>query len=163
MIDRHIASFGGAQIERGFCEACGTTAFILDGKLQCCGRYVGKAEEPLQVQYVSETVRKRKALSEKQKIALVYLQEGKCFYCGRLFGTEYYKVKDKNKEVKKTTIHFDHVQPFINGGGNLGNTLAVCNICNHAKAAKVFDTVQDVCDFMKEYMRKNIRFVRSSL
>ena len=159
MRDRHLAAYGSVLIERGFCEKCQSTAFILDGKLQCCGAKVAEPESKLQVCAMSIPSTRNKGLKAHVKRLMIEVQGNKCFYCGRKFGSAYIKKNSPAHTVRFTTVTFDHVQPFVNGGRDTHNRVAACNLCNAVKSDKVFDNLFQIGIYTSKKLKEKYSFV----
>lgn len=134
----HTAIYGNVKIRRGYCGRCRVSAFILDGKLQCCYSAVDfKSDRAVRV---CEPEQRRRYPSAAERRMILEQQRNECLYCERGFET---RATWKGKEVE-LRICWDHIVPFShsqnNGWANFG---AACQICNSLKSAKMFDTLDE--------------------
>jgi 5-methylcytosine-specific restriction endonuclease McrA len=136
---RHVAQYGSVKTERGYCEECKETAFIVDNRLQCCGAKVASIElDDLPTYQLSEPRKKRKVLKPAIKKLILEFQSGKCMYCGC-----------KLSLTSGIKVHFDHVIPFINSNTSEHNIVATCDYCNLHKNDKMFDSITDIQIYMR--------------
>lgn len=140
-----IALYGTTPIQRAFCSVCASYAFVIDGKLQCCERpYAAPAKEDQLVRF-SESERKRKKPPPWWKKKTIAEQRGRCFYCGRRFGTVLIR---KNKETT-LGVHWDHVEAWCFAHDNrLFNFVASCSLCNLFKSNKSFYSIESIRDYL---------------
>jgi hypothetical protein len=158
MLDRHIARYGGNNIERGYCENCKTTALIIDDVLQCCDTKLLHVDSgSLSVYQLSEYPSKRKRIPLHVKKLILELQGDKCFYCGTVFGTYY--IVNSHTGVKQTSIQYDHIVPFVTGCNNDHNIVAACNLCNMYKGAKVFNDLSEIILYCRKRILDKITFL----
>ena len=146
-----IASeYGNTLLLRGYCKECGTTAIILDGKLQCCDKtYTKEASKYFLRRKEVPALNHRKTLPPGKIKKKLEEQENKCIYCGIHFGEPYYR---KGK-VRFTEVHWDHFTPFTYSQNNKKNNfVAACSICNQLKSNKIFLDVDDARKYIL-YMR----------
>ena len=134
----HIAIYGNVKILRGICRSCGTTAFIEDGRLACCGARANV--EPSRYVRVSEPDFERKRPSVLVQKQILNEQGNLCYYCLRRFGQEvYYRGRRRATTLR---IHWDHKVPWIfSQNNNPENFVAACHICNGIKSDKCFTDV----------------------
>lgn len=156
VLDKHKAVYGSVCMERAYCTDCETTAFIIDQKLQCCGKIVIDDISTDKVQFMSESRKTREYISPGVKKCIIELQDNKCFYCGKTFGSCYRKVGASR--VSQTRAVFDHILPFANGGSNRHNIVAACNICNGKKSAKMFNNLYEAILYLRDYVRSRFIF-----
>ena len=123
------AIFGSVMMLRIFCENCGSEAFVIDGKMACCGK-------PVDLEEVKQAKRKRESISSDrhgkpprsvQKEILKH-QLYQCIYCG---------VGLRGKRI----INFDHFIPFSYLGSGNKNFVASCEDCNKIKSSMLFDSI----------------------
>lgn len=135
----YIALYGNVKVLKSKCPECKRTAFVIDGCMACCG---AKPDQSIPNSYKreSDVPQERKRPPKKDQRRILDLQENRCIYCGRYFGTVVYNGK-KNVVLK---IHWDHFVPFAYSQNNKeANFLAACNICNLLKCARMFQTVEE--------------------
>ena len=105
---------------------------------------------------------KRSAPTRKFRNNLVSKQKGRCIYCGREFGTYFYR----NGKVKKLFACADHRIPYSFLQANPGhNFVMACQICNGFKSDKIFTTMEDCENHLndkwnKELRAKSIEFIK---
>lgn len=92
----------------------------------------------------------RKPCSKLVRYKLLNQQYNKCVYCGLYF----------NKLNPPT---FDHIIPFKYVGNSLGdiNWVACCKICNLIKSAKLFESKQEIIDYVRT--RKDLSYLPKKL
>lgn len=145
----HIGIYGGIQIKRGFCKKCNGYAFVIDGKLQCCDEKHDDQAQKYKV--ISEPCGKRREPGNKIKQKILILQNDKCFYCNKPFGTMY----ERNGKINFTKLRWDHKVPFSYTQNNeTDNWAAACNICNGIKSNKMFSTIEEVIEYVEERRKK---------
>lgn len=143
----HYARYGNVYIKRMYCQHCKQMAFVIDGKMACCGRPANF--EGHRVKIMASPRRKRKPLTPKQKETILKRQNNRCFYCGKEFGDVIYN--SKRGKVYYLRPCFDHIDPYVHNYNNYkDNFVAVCQICNGIKSDKVFDSVEEVRNYVKE-------------
>ncbi len=139
MSRHHIALYGNVKIPSAFCEACHRTAFVLDGKLQCCDAPICNFN-PTHFKRVSEPEFSRSQPSAMDKQAILNAQDHRCFYCERLFGEWVHK----NKKPIRLRLNWDHLTPFSYQANNsTSNFVAACHLCNNWKRNFVFQTIEE--------------------
>lgn len=126
--------YGSVTLVRGRCTACGELCLICrDGLSSCCrakalrstGRVVRECTGPY----------KRRQPSEAAKRALLDAQNGKCFWCGREFGTWVMSPKGICHEC---TPVWDHYVPYWYTGSSADDQfVASCRQCNSFKSARI--------------------------
>lgn len=138
----HKARYGSVEMLRGHCPDCGRISLIQDGKFLCCDAPV--AASTAKVKAVKQMIalpRRRKLPPTSVLNRRLEAQGHQCFYCGQPFGTPYWS---RNK-LCFTRVEWDHMVPFIYSHNNqLENFVACCQVCNHSKGSKMFDTLTEV-------------------
>lgn len=148
-----VAIYGSVAIERHYCPDCQRMSLVLDGLLACCSEAV--RQRPHQYKKMATGSARRARPSPALQRQLLEEQNGCCLYCDRRFGTTY------SLGNRQFTVHltWDHQIPFVylqaNGDRNWA---AACNRCNGWKGSRMFDTVQDVRDYVAtRWMRRLTR------
>jgi len=152
---QHKSYYGNICMDRMYCEECGTYCLIIDGIKQCCDEPV-KVTKSKKIKIMSPPEKKRRCLSKKDRVAILEKQGNKCFYCGREFGSYYYR--DGKKKVLK--LHYDHIMPYVGTyNNNAKNIVAACHICNLIKSSHVFKTIEQAKDHINDRrLVKGIRY-----
>ena len=133
-----IALYGNIGIERGFCRACKSYAFIRNGCLVCCGAPVNA--EPKKFYRECEAPQHRKTPPPAEKRRILEEQENCCFYCGLSFDDHNYR----HGLPVKLKLNWDHQLPYSYSQNNkIANFVAACHICNKYKSDKVFQTMEE--------------------
>lgn len=133
-----IALYGNIALERGYCKDCGTTAFIKNGVLACCGTEINKT--PDKFYRVSGSPQHRKLPPVKDRQRKLEEQENKCFYCD----VEFDSIRWRKGRAIRIRIHWDHKLPYAYSQNNHSeNFVAACHVCNAIKSDKVFQTVEE--------------------
>lgn len=134
------AIYGTKTLIRAKCQnpdCYGCWAFVLDGRMACCG-WQNEAEID-GVKRMTQAEPKRRLPSLKDRFLQIRAQDNRCFYCGLQF-----KSLTKNRYRKKyyrLKLEWDHISPFVWGqNNNPTNFVAACQICNRLKGAKIFPT-----------------------
>jgi hypothetical protein len=145
----HIAIYGAVKIKRGHCKKCKDYAFIIDKTFTCCNSSVdGKINK---YKRMSDASGIRRKPNVKIQMNILNNQRNKCKYCDIEFGELYFK---SNKPFI-SRVHWDHLVPFSYLQENpYGNWIASCNICNSIKSNKVFETIQEVKDYVVYHRKK---------
>jgi 5-methylcytosine-specific restriction endonuclease McrA len=151
---KHLAIYGSIKLQRMYCKKCKDMALVVDNKLLCCNSDVGnKLQKGIEI-IVNGEQRKRPGLAEQEKI--LKIQNNKCLYCNKPFGTMY--VREGKNYVRYTQIHYDHLIPYSYCKQNKNNFVAACNICNSIKYNKMFNTVEEAFYYV-EYNRKKKGYI----
>lgn len=130
--------FGNTSIYRRKCRVCGGAAFVIDGKLTCCGVPVNSV--PKGFIRECEPVQCRKSPPVLEKKRLLELQENRCFYCGVAFGS----IHIRNGKPIKIMLNWDHQLPYAYSQNNkTENFVAACHVCNGIKCDKIFRDVEE--------------------
>ena len=78
-------------------------------------------------------------------------QDNRCFYCGLKFD-EWFTY---GGHAKKRTVCWDHLSPYaLTFNSEDSNFVAACALCNSIKASRVFHTVQDAVETVREGLTK---------
>lgn len=138
MSQDHLALYGNTAIKRAFCDLCQCFAFVIDGRIQCCGHeYEG---EPDHFRRISEPEYKRQRPSETEQNAILNRQDHRCFYCEQLF---YSTVVVKGRETV-LKVEWDHLVPYVWQANNKTiNFVAACRFCNRWKGSLLFATLEE--------------------
>ncbi len=142
--DGHHIIYGTVAFGRGYCNDCGNTALIREGRLLCCDRVYTRELEG--VKYEVEPRGKRKLPPLEHRNLVLVLQENKCFYCAQEFGTW----ERHRRKLIQLRVNWDHLLPFAYLQSNpTFNFVAACQLCNGIKGSKIFDKLIE----LKEYVR----------
>lgn len=148
-MDTHIALYGSVQIQRVYCKQCETNAFVIKGLQACCDEPVKQQPKKFKIVSVNHGVRKKP--SATVKAAILKIQDNKCLYCNKEFGTYY----ERYNKISRTKLHFDHLAPFSYTQNNTKyGFVAACHICNSIKSNKVFNTVEEVFHYVNYNRQK---------
>ena len=144
---KHLAFYGNVRIPRIWCSECKGMTLVINDVKQCC-------DEGLKAQYdkkkiICEVTNKRRIPKYKEQQRILEIQQNKCLYCNKEFGTPYFR----NGKLSFLKLHFDHLVPYAYSRNNKMNFVAACNVCNGLKSSKVFETVEEVFYYV-EYNRK---------
>lgn len=157
MAKRHLMQYGNTILQRGYCYTCKLTAIILKSVFQCCGREVKQTATSYPLYIATPARIRRKKPSKKQQAELLATQENKCKYCSYAFGSYVFK----NTKLIALRVVWDHHIPYAYGGNNKdANFVAACQICNGFKSSKIFDSLEQLTEYIKEkWQSKNIQFL----
>jgi hypothetical protein len=146
-----VLSFGTVCIRSEFCTSCQHEAFVLDGKLDCCGCDAELSQDVVVIQ-VSEPVRRRKLPPLSWRKMILEKQANRCYYCEQEFGRAvYYK-----KRVHTLQYHWDHREAYAYSFNNRPeNFVAACQFCNGWKSSKLFDSDEEIKLYVKEKWSKH--------
>ena len=135
---RHYALYGNFVIPRQYCPSCRGWALVIQGQLACCSDAADLGSR--RMKRMSEAADVRRQPTEEEKRHILEVQENRCLYCQRLFGSAVIR-KDKLVWLKVT---WDHLVPFAYGQNNNGyNFAASCQICNGLKGSLMFATIDE--------------------
>ena len=147
MGEKYWGIYGSVRMLRVYCSRCKGMTLVKDGIKLCCDDPA--VEKSMQSKVMSGgTERKKPCLALRQKI--LKLQDNKCLYCGKTFGTPYTR---NGSKVLFTKLCFDHLIPYSYSQINKNNFVAACHICNGIKSNLMFNTVEEVYHYV-EYTRK---------
>ena len=157
MIKKHLMQYGNTILQRGYCVFCKNTAIILENVLQCCDRVVVNDDKPKPLYLATSAYLRRKKPSLKQRSHILTMQENKCKYCNYKFGSYILK----NNKMIVLRIVWDHHIPYSYGANNnTENFVAACQICNGFKSNKIFDSFEQLVDYIKrKWELKNITYL----
>jgi len=134
-----LAFYGTASIPRGYCSECETYAFIIEGKLRCCGERV--TDEPTgKFKQESECAPFRKKPGIRVQRTILEQQRNLCFYCERKFGSKVYR---KGRTIY-LRVNWDHINPYVYSLNNRDqNFVAACHVCNGIKSSLMFRSLDE--------------------
>lgn len=139
MKKQFIALYGNQKILKAYCEKCETFAFVIDNRLQCCDRKISRKNPKF---YKRETppLANRNAMKKRDRDKQIRIQDNRCFYCDRIFGSYAFK---KGKKILLEIV-WDHFIPYSYIENNSSvNFVASCQICNHLKSDLCFQTTEE--------------------
>lgn len=137
-ITSELAGFGRIGIERGLCAICNVWSFIQDNQFIFCGHEVTSTIITVKQEFPSDIELNRKYPNFEEKEKILKEQRFRCAYCDREFGT-------------KVKLVWDHFLPFsIYNDNSLENFVASCKSCNSIKHNKVFNTINEVREYVKK-------------
>ena len=141
-IEKHI--FGKVTLCQIKCPDCGEKTLCNENELECsCGGIIDKPEIS-NMKMISSNERKQN-WKKSFKNNLIKVQNGKCFWCDREFGS-FISYKGK---PRKLYIRVDHMVPFsFTKTHDESNLVASCSICNGFKHSKIFRTIEDCREFI---------------
>lgn len=142
--NRHNAVYGNVVIPRIYCGKCKDYCLVIKGIKQCC-------DEPIEYEFtnkskvICEPQQIRKRPPKKERDLLWVLQKGKCLYCDKKIGTIY----ERNGKILFTKECYDHYIPYSFSFDNRKtNFVLACHICNGIKSNKMFNTVEEVREYV---------------
>ena len=136
--DTILSLYGNVAIKKTFCSVCKHWAFVLDGKLACCGLPFDAAPE--KVQRESEPPSRRKTPSKADQAIILREQDDRCIYCCQPFG----QVRHRHGRKVLLRLHWDHASPFVYAQDNSAdNFVAACHVCNGVKSDLCFGTLDE--------------------
>lgn len=141
--------YGTSLIPSDYCERCKQESFIVDGRFNCCRKVYVSEEDYSRIMIHACGKKHRGPVSAKKKLALLKKQKGRCFYCGSMFG----QFRIRNGKFESVNLEFDHVIPFSYGGEEW-DLVACCGPCNRHKSDKMFDTVEDLKNYLRTIHEK---------
>lgn len=145
--DSHVAIFGSVQIQRARCPECDEMSLVLkNDQSACCDAPVGVRPDGYKRE--SQPVQRKKNPKAGEMKKILEDQEDRCFYCERGFDTWHWF----RGEMIQMKVHWDHQLPWIlTQDNNASNFVAACHVCNLAKGAMVFGTVDEVKVFLQNW------------
>jgi 5-methylcytosine-specific restriction endonuclease McrA len=146
--------YGGLILNRGICDSCGEDCIICnDGTSSCCGATVKTKKNGSivkEVDCVNKNIFRKKPKCDVQK-KILQSQDNKCYWCGRVFGSN---IISPRGILKTVDIVWDHYIPYsITGTSRPENFVASCQRCNGHKNAKVISAINTE-DSLKEYLKR---------
>lgn len=134
----YIGLYGSVGLTKERCRFCHTVAFVLDGKLACCGS--DSQEKPEGYKRESLPDQARKLPPAKAREYQLAGQDYRCFYCERSFDSLVYR----NNAPVKLRLQWDHYVPYAYSQNNsASNFVAACHVCNSIKTDLCFLTVDE--------------------
>lgn len=145
MAKRTLALYGNVAIPRRYCERCQQWAFVLEGVRQCCG-YSNKEDfEGSKRVRMSNASRHRHKPTETERVKILERQENRCLYCQQLFGSYFIR----GEKLVRVDCQYDHLDPFCYSQNNdVRNFVAACRTCNAWKGSKMFESVEQIRNFL---------------
>ncbi len=141
----HTAIYGNIALLRGYCSECKGYAFILEGKMACCGER--STDAPERFKRMSDCPEFRRGPSVKWQKYIMAQQHCRCFYCNRTFGSTVYR---STKPVR-LKVNWDHINPYTYSLDNRNqNFVAACHVCNGIKSSLIFRSVDDATIYILE-------------
>jgi len=141
---RHLALYGSVAIERQYCVDCHGYAFILDGKMACCGANADGVTRKTRRMIEAESKKRSPKWSYRKK--QMERQDGKCLYCGLPLDGYVFR----NGKASRIKIHWDHVVPYSYSQNNHDtNFVASCHVCNLIKSDMVFQTLEEARSYVQ--------------
>jgi hypothetical protein len=155
----HVAVYGVTKLKRAYCKDCKNWAFVIDKTFSCCDAIYTENSNKYKRMTDASGVRKRPSTLIIKEI--LTQQNHKCLYCGIKFGEIYFR----NSKTNIAKVAWDHFVPFSYLQENpYYNWIASCSICNLIKSSKIFETVQQVRDYVKyERRKKEIYYLNEEL
>lgn len=147
---RHWATYGAVILERQRCPQCRSMCLVVDGRLQCGCEKKAEKENNKYIEQMSPCHGIRRRPPRAEQLKLLELQDNKCLYCGKKFGTRYVH---PDYGPSCLTIHWDHRIPFVYTQSNYG-FVAACNVCNSIKSYLMFDTIEEVKNWVSERVKQ---------
>lgn len=136
----HVALYGRIAIRREYCRDCHCHGFVLDGRIQCCGKIIDETNIPERYKRLSQPEQARRLPKMSERKAQLEIQDNKCFYCFRTFGTFVFR----NSRAIRVNLCWDHALPFaLTQNNDATNFVASCQVCNGIKTSLVFRTVEE--------------------
>lgn len=140
---KHLAIFGNTSMHRIYCRDCKGMTLVREGIKLCCDGVVDdKGIKKFKIECIPPYGRRKPPFKTQQRI--LKEQENKCLYCGREFGSLYYR----NGKIMQLRLNWDHLIPYSYSRKNKDNFVASCHICNGIKSNKLFDTIEEVYDYV---------------
>lgn len=145
----HLAVYGVTKIKRSFCNKCKDYAFVIDKTFTCCYEPYTENVSKFKVMTQSMIIRKKPSVDVQRRLLLA--QGNKCKYCKITFGELYFR----DGKPKISRIHYDHLVPYsYQNHCPDNNWVAACNVCNLIKGNKIFNTIEEVKDYVIYNRRK---------
>ena len=149
-----LSVYGSVKLNQGICRKCKSRFFILDKKQNryyCEDCLAEMNEDELKLvekskgtKVVFHICRKVSRYIPKKTRLMVYERDDyKCVYCGKDLYDDFI--------CKTSGITVDHFFPFIKGGmQEIDNLNTCCAKCNSVKRDKLFETIEDFKQYLKE-------------
>ena len=150
----YYSFYGSQKMLKSYCPDCLSYAFVIDGVHTCCDAKFIKPKKALICKRESdcEIIRKRPSASHNAAAP------NNCGYCDREYGTlvEVWS-KSRKKYVAKTLYSVgDQMVCFAYSLDNRdSNFMNCCQVCNGWKSGKMFDSIEDIRQYLLEKWRLN--------
>ena len=136
-----------ADVAECFCGACGgwllTNRHVIAGATRTYADLADWHPDVYGPQTGDRVPRRRPGVATRLRI--LQEQGGRCFYCGSRFGT-YVTRKGRLRPLRPA---WDHVIPYVYLQANPDtNWVAACQICNHIKSDRMFQTVEAAREYI---------------
>jgi 5-methylcytosine-specific restriction endonuclease McrA len=142
-----ILQIGGVALLRAYCGFCEEYVLLEPDAPECphCNTPIIQKKKRA-VRTIAAPQRRRKPNFRTQD-RILREQTQKCYWCGRSFGSKV----NYNNELIELKAEFDHVIPYAYCSHNgKENFVAACQLCNHWKGAKVFQTEDEIAEYLWE-------------
>jgi len=134
----YVGLYGNVAMQKGYCEDCQSMAFIIDGRIACCGEVFDAL--PDKYKRESHPEQKRKRPTPKECAEVIDLQGGRCAYCDMQFGGYVFR---EGRAIRLKVV-FDHFIPYSLTQNNYShNFVAACHVCNGIKTDKCFADLEE--------------------
>lgn len=148
---RHYALYGNVVIPREYCRSCRQWALVIGGRRACCNQTTDLGSR--RIKRMSEPALIRRQPSEGEKRQILEMQENRCLYCLKTFGSPVIR-KEKLIWLKVT---WDHVVPFsYSQNNNVSNFAAACHVCNGLKGSLVFATIEEARTYISSLSESDV-------
>lgn len=160
----HVGLYGHVGMVRGFCRSCDSFAFVIDGRVRCCGEKF--VDEPNHFRRMTQVPDVRRWVPVEVRRRKLEEQEGRCFYCFQRLKS---RVSVGGYRVF-LRLEWDHMVPFsFDRNDDEANLAAVCHKCNNWKSNLVFNSIEEIRIYVEEKWqalmdgRRKMRGVREVL
>lgn len=93
-----------------------------------------------------KSFKQRKKPTDRAQRGILEDQDNRCFYCGLRFGEWYHD----GKFARERSVRWDHLLPYsYSFNNNNDNFVAACQQCNGIKSARVFETLDEAAEFVR--------------
>lgn len=149
---RTVVHYGNVQILKDICPDCEVYSFIIDNKFVYCD-LVAEKIKPQKTVRAAETAGLRTPPATSKKAAFS-TSKSTLFLLPVLW---------LGKHVV-LLVRWDHMVPYSYRQTADGKAfVAACQICNGLKGSKMFDTVEEVIEFVQTKKQKHVKAYRSGL
>lgn len=130
------ALYGRVAMFRLKCPDCDSTALVVDGKFQCCGRALEiKEGDRLNLRRMCEGYRIRRKPGAIARRQILSFQNNQCVYCGT--------------SLSNAKIEWDHFICFaFSWHSGEDNFVAACRECNQIKHDLLFKDIEEARDYL---------------
>lgn len=145
--------YSGLCLLRGVCTVCGNECLICNDKTSSCcfGPAIIYETGKISKETVSAGKKQRKQPSYSAKVKILEIQNDRCYWCGREFGS--YVVSPKLNLVMLRP-YWDHYIPYsFCGASSDSNFVASCQRCNSHKSSKLFAVIHDE-ENLRQYLKR---------